>query len=283
MADWEPNIYGYVNYRDYLRDYYEAGKEHSQAISYRYLARKAGFSSPNFFKLVIDGERNVGPESIDKIADALGLEEDERRFFANLVAFGQAEDVDERNAAFERIAARRRFQRARRIDRSMFEYLSHWYYPAIRELAAHPDFRDDPAWIAERLTPKVDEEAIAEALELLFEMGLLVREDDGGILRGDPSLTTGHEVGSLAIGNFHRQMLERAAESIETFDSSERDVSALTVCIAPKLADELKERIQNFRETLLHLCDESERSMTVYQINMQLFPLTDPEMNGEGE
>ena len=43
MPEWAPNIYEYLDYRDYLRDYYEAGKEHLSAFSYRYLARLAGF------------------------------------------------------------------------------------------------------------------------------------------------------------------------------------------------------------------------------------------------
>jgi len=277
MSDWAPNIYEYVSYRDYLRDYYEAGKERSSAFSYRYLARKAGFSSPNFYKLVMDGDRNIGPESVEQFADALELDDEERQFFADLVEFEQAEDVEARNEAFERIAARRRFQRARRIDRSMFEYLSHWYHPAIRELAARPDFRDDPEWIAERLTPNVEPEVVRESLELLFDMELLVREADGSISRGDPSWTTGHEVGSLAVGNFHRQMLERAADSIEAFDSELRDVSALTVCIDPEIVGEFKERLHEFRETLLHLAEESEAAEVVYQINMQLFPLSEPD------
>lgn len=277
MADWAPDIFEYVSYREYLRDYYEAGKEHRSAFSYRYLAREAGFASPNFYKLVMDGERNIGPESVEKFADALELEGEERQFFADLVAFEQAEEVEERNEAFERIAARRRFQRARRIDRSMFEYLSHWYHPAIRELAARSDFREDPEWIAERLTPSVDRETVRESLELLFDMELLVREEDGSITRGDPAWTTGHEVGSLAVGNFHRQMLERAADSIEAFDSELRDVSALTVCVDRDLVEEFKERIHEFRETLLHLAEESDGEEVVYQFNMQLFPLTEPD------
>lgn len=274
MDDWAPNIFEYVNYRDYLRDFYEAGKEHRSAFSFRFLARKAGFSSPNFYKLVMDGERNIGSESIEKFADALELSDDERRFFEDLVRFDQAAEVEERNAAFERIAARRQFQRARRIDRDMFEYLSHWYHPAIRELATRSDFRADPEWISARLSPSVEPEKVRESLDLLFDMGLLERDEEGTVVRRDPSLTTGHEVGSLAIGNFHRQMLERAAESIESVESEHRDVSGVTMCIDAELVEELKERIHEFRETLLHLAEQVDDPEMVYQFNMQLFPLT---------
>lgn len=274
MSDWKPNIFEYLDYRQYLRDFYKAGKANVSSFSYRYLARQAGFSSPNFFKLVMDGDRNLSAESVDKFAKALGLDREEKRFFADLVDFDQAEDVDEKNAAFENVAASRRFRQARRIDSSMFEYLSRWYHPAIRELAARADFRRDAGWISEKLCPTVPVEQVEASLELLFDMGLLVEDDDGQISRGEPSLTTGHEVRSLAIGNYHRQMLERAAESIEDIPREHRDISALTVCVDPDNIGELKERIQAFRETLLDFCDRDEHPEAVVQINFQLFPLS---------
>ncbi len=275
MPEWAPNIFEYLDYREYLRDYYEAGKENLSAFSYRYLARLAGFSSPNFFKLVMDGDRNLSSVSVEKFANALKLGHEEKRFFEDLVAFNQAESVEERNEAFEQLAASQRFRRARRIDSSMFEYLSRWYHPVIRELAAREDFREDPEWVAERLNPQVPVDKVADSLELLLEMGLLQREADGTVTRGNPSLTTGHEVRSLAIGNYHRQMLARAEESIESIDRSLRDISALTVCIDPENVDDLKERIHAFRETLLDLCDRDENPHTVFQMNFQLFPLSE--------
>lgn len=272
--DWKPNIFEYVDYREYLRDYYDAGKANVSQFSYRYLGRLAGFSSPNFFKLVMDGDRNLSADSIAKFAKALKLDGEEKRFFADLVAFGQAETVDERNEAFERVAVSRRFRSARRLDSSMFEYLSRWYHPAIRELAARDDFRKDPEWISQRLSPDVSLEQIDSSLELLFDLGLLVEDDDGMISRGDPSVTTGHEVRSLAIGNYHRQMLERAAQSIIDVPRELRDISALTVCIDADKVSEVKERIHAFRESLLDFCDRDANPEAVFQINFQLFPLT---------
>lgn len=274
MSDWKPNIFEYVDYREYLRDYYAAGKANVSQFSYRYLARAAGFSSPNFFKLVMDGDRNLSSDSIDKFAKALKLDREAKRFFADLVAFEQAEDVHERNEAFERVAASRRFRQARRIDSSMFEYLSHWYHPAIREMAALDEFRKDPAWISQKLSPTVSVEQVEASLELLFDMGLLVEDEDGTISRGEPSVTTGHEVGSLAIGNYHRQMLQRAADSIENVPREMRNINAVTVCINPERVSEIKERIQAFRETLINFCDRDEDPQAVFQINFQLFPLT---------
>lgn len=272
---WKPDIFAYIDYRTYMRDYYELAKQHTKVVSYRYLARRAGFSSPNFIKLVMDGQRNLGPESVESVAKAFDLDTEEARFFEMLVAFVQAGTPELKSAAFEELASIRRFRSARRIETDMFEYLSHWYYPAIRELAARPDFQMDADWVSKQLWPRVPQARVRRALELLVDMELLRVSEDGSVSRGEPSLTTGHEVGSLAIGNFHRQMMAQAANSIESVARERRDISGLTACIPVELVGELKKRIHQFRESMLELCDSSTDGRVVYQLNVQLFPLSD--------
>ena len=271
---WKPSVFEFTDFRAFLSAYYLAAKSHQRGFSFRSFSKRAGFSSPNFLKLVIDGQRNLSQDSVVRFSKALGLGAAEGRFFADLVTFGQAETHADRNAAFERIAASRRFREARRLDHSMFVYLSHWYYPAIREMAARPDFIPEPAWVASQLLPPIEPSQAAAAIELLLGLGLLVRDASGRVRRGDPTITTGHEVRSLAAANFHRQMLERAGASIELVPREHRDVSGQTVCISAATVQELKARIHAFRESCLDLCDRDNAPESVYQLAVQLFPLS---------
>jgi uncharacterized protein (TIGR02147 family) len=231
--------------------------------------------SPNLLKLVIDGERNLGPDSVHKFVQALELSGKEADFFLDLVTCAQARSVAEKNRAFERISASRRFRSARRHDGALFDYLSHWYYPAIRELTARPDFVEDPKWVARNLQPRISIAEAERSLSLLLSLGLIVRNPETGCIeRGEPSLTTEHEVTSLAVKNFHRQMLERASDSIDTVKPHKRDLAALTVCVSEKTAALVKERIHHFREEIAQLCDRDEEAQVVYQMNVQLFPLS---------
>lgn len=276
VSDWKPDIFSYLDYRAFLRDYYAAAKEHIAAFSFRYLSRRAGFSSPNFIKLVMEGDRNLGGDSPERVAKAFSLDRDETRFFVNLVAFDQAQSTEERNEAYAAVAASRRFRSARRLEHDMFEYLSHWYYPAIREMAGRADFVKDAGWIAAQLFPSVPKRDVKKALSALLRLGLLVEGDDGQLSRGEPSVTTGHEVSSLAARNYHDQMIERARASIESCPREWRDISALTVCVEHAQIEEIKHRVHRFRELLLDFCDSVESPEAVYQLNIQLFPLTKP-------
>ena len=111
-----PSVYDYTDYRAYLRDYYVAEKARRPAFSYRYFARRAGHTSPNFLKLVIEGKRNLGPASDTAFARALELDAEEAGFFAELVAYGQAKNDEAKNRHLSRIMAARNYRKAGRIE-----------------------------------------------------------------------------------------------------------------------------------------------------------------------
>jgi len=271
----EVSVFDYLDYRAYLRAYYDAAKKRPAGFSFRTFSKRAGLRSPNFFKLIIDGERNLGKDTVAKFANALDLEGEARAFFADLVAFEQAANTAEKNRVFERIAASRRFRSARRIDGMFHDYLSHWYHPAIRELAARSDFHDDPHWIAAMLRPEISFKQAAHSLELLLGLGLVVKNTETGRYElREPTLTTEHEVSSLGAANFHKQMIERASDSIDTVPSALRDLAALTVCVSPRVAADVKRRIHQFREAMTELCDAETDGKVVYQLNVQWFPLS---------
>lgn len=271
-----PNIFEYSDYRTYLRDYYVTEKSRRPAFSYRYFARRAGHTSPNFLKLVIEGKRNLGPASVSAFARALELDTEEASFFAELVAHGQAKTDADKSKHLTRITAARNFRKAGRIEGHLFDYLQHWYLPAIRELVARPDFVEDPKWIAKELVPQITAKKAAEGLKVLANLGLVRRMPDGRLERGDPSWTTGPEPSSKIVEAFHHQMLTLATEAIQKFSPEERTVSSLVVCVKAKTVSELRRRLTSFQQELLALCDADEEPEVVYEVGMQLFPLSRP-------
>jgi len=270
-------VYRYLDYRAFLRDAYRDRKQHQRGFSYRWFSRRAGLSSPNFLKLVIDGKRNLTVASARRFAAAFDLNVTETAFFCDLVAFNQARSPAEKNEYYERIRASRRHREVRALDHHEFDYFSRWYYPAVRELVACKGFRDDPAWIARRLVPPITPAQARHALELLTKLGLLRRDADGTLRQGEMLVSTGPEVRSLAVGNFHRQMMERAAASIELVAREERDISGLTVALSDEACRRFKQRIVELRAELLQLSAAETEATRVVQLNFQLFPLATTE------
>lgn len=269
-----PSIFEYSNYRAYLKDSYLKAKEAHRQFSFRVFSRMAGFKSPNFLKLVMEGQRNLSAESIQQIAQALKLGKEESAFFRNLVLLEQAETLEEKKYFAEQVARSRAYRRHRPLGKDQISYYSHWYNIAIRELADTEGFRAEPAWIASALTPRITESEAQQGLETLLKLGLLKTEQDGRIRQNESVLSTGNEIASVLVGEFHRQMILKGSEAIERFPSVERDISSLTLGLSKKGAQDVKELIQSFRKQLLEIAQNDQQPERVYQVNFQLFPLS---------
>lgn len=268
-----PIVYDYLDYRAFLRDLFEYNKAENKNFSYRYFSRDAGFASPNFLKLVIDGQRNLTNTSIAKIAKGFRLRKQEREFFENLVFMGQASAHDEKNHYYRKMLSVRSYTDSHRLEKASYDYFSRWYYPAIREIITFDDRRHTPKQIADRLNPKITPKEAEKALELLLGLGLIKKDSTGRWEQSDKIISTGPEVRSLVISNYHREMLKLASDSIENCPSEERDITALTLSINREALADIKARMTSLRRELLELAGNDENSDQVYQINLQVFPL----------
>src|ERR1700744_4726572 len=136
MAATDVDVFAYLDFRAFLRDYYAARKAAGRGFSYRSFSRKAGLKSPNYLKLVVDGERNLSSDMAQRFGRACNLSGDALRYFTDLVAFGQANTLAERNAIYARLNGYHRYRNAHRLDVAHAAYSSAWDMPAIRALGA---------------------------------------------------------------------------------------------------------------------------------------------------
>lgn len=273
MAKAPIEVFDFLDYRDFLRGYYEH-KKAGRGFSYRAFSRRAGLKSPNYLKLVIDGERNLTPAMAERFGEACGLRGSGLRFFVDLVAFNQAKTSEERAERYRDLTGHRSFRKAQRLDLKHAEYHSEWFIPAVRELAHRADFRADAAWIATQMMPRISQSEAERALQVLSELQMLQEDEDGGVSPTDALVTTGPQTKWVHIGEYHRVMMQRAAESIDLVPAAERDISSLTLCVDAGKLQEIKAQLRVLRQSLLALADDSVDPARVIQINFQLFPLS---------
>jgi uncharacterized protein (TIGR02147 family) len=269
----EIDVFDYLDYRAFLRDFYVHKKETQRGFSHRAFSRRAGLASPNHLKRVMEGDRNLTAEMATRFAKACGLDGEAAEYFENLVGFNQARSATERNQKYARLTGYRQYRRLHKLELAHAAYHATWYLPAIRELAARKDFEADPAWIAKRLVPAITVAEAKRGLATIRELGLL-EERDGKVVRSEAVVSTGSEMPALHIANYHRAMMERAAASIDIVPSASRDISSLTMCLDEDGLRRVKERIQRFRRELIELEMLVDDPAQVIQINFQLFPLS---------
>jgi uncharacterized protein (TIGR02147 family) len=269
-----PDIFAYDDYRAFLRDHYASKKGQKRGFSLRAFSRKAGLTSSNYLKLVMDGDRNLSPPMAERFAEACGLRGREQAYFCELVSYAQAETAGERERAYRSLSSFRRFRSVYPLDRAHEAYHAHWYVPAIRELAARPDFRNDPKWIARTLLPSITTRKAAQALEVLRELGLLVEDAEGQLRQAHALVETPDRPLGHHVVKYHRTMMERAAEAIDRVPREQREIASLTMCLSQAQLLSLKQRLEQLRRELLQEFTAGPDARRVVQLNFQLFPLT---------
>jgi uncharacterized protein (TIGR02147 family) len=270
------NLYAYLDYRAFLRDWYEAAKHSGKAFSFRAFSKRAGFHSPNFFKLVMDGSRNLTEDSLAKFVIGLKLAKSEAEFFRSLVFFTQAKSHDEKNLFYKRLLQSREFSHLKSLEKNQYEYYSSWYHAVIRELIASPEFDGSAEWLARKVHPPIHPDQAEQSLKLLENLKLIRRVGPRRWKQTSVLVTTGPEVASLTLMNYHQTVLSLAREVLPVIPASQRDISAVTLGIAKEKLPELKKRIQAFRQEILKFVSLEEKPESVVLMSIQLFPLTQP-------
>ena len=270
-----PDIFNFLDYRIYLAEWFQWKKQDSPRFSHRGFVRRVGQKSPSLVVDLIAGRRSLTPAMVAPFGKAMALTAEESRYLVLLVDLERVSDPDKRNSIWEKISARRRFQAAHSIEGDSFRYLSDWTFPAIRELALRADFRPDPDWVAATLRPRITRTQAQRALDALFDLGMLVRTENGGVKQADGAVVTPREVLGLAVHNYHQGMIDRARAGIVDFKANQRHYTGVTVCISDALMPQIKNEINGFAERLLEICDGSDLSAErVIQIHLMAFPLS---------
>ncbi len=270
------SVYEFDSYREYLRAYYNERKQNDPTFSYRAFAKRAGNIAPNYLKLVIDGKRNLTPAMAEKFSKGLKLNPDETEFLRNLISMNHAKTDKQRNLFYQKLRADRMYKRYRRVESHQYDYYSAWYNVALRELVSLPSFKEDETWIANRLDPPISPRQVKQAFQKMLELGILDRDAEGHLTQSAPIITTGNEVRSLMVKNLHREMMARAAESMERQPPEHRHITGMSVAISHRQAEEIKRRIIQFGKEILDLVQEDDPPEEVYRMNIQWFMLTSP-------
>lgn len=272
------SVYNYVNFRNYLRDFYKSRKESLKGYSFRVFSKAAGFTSPNILKLVMEGKRNLTNPSIEKFIKGLGLSGKVAEYFNHLVKFNQATDNEEKKSHYEQLKRLIPHTQKRQLDFATVEYLNHWLYPVLREMVQAKQFREDPYWISRRLTGRATTTEITGALKFLEHHGFLKRDSKGELVNVDKMILSSDEVRCMAICQYHKKVLKQAIDTLDDLEMEKREFGAIIFILPKEAFSTLKSKIKEFRQEL-HLWALQQQQINlpddnVIQVNIQMYPQT---------
>jgi len=274
------NLFDFMDYREFLHRWYDHQKQTQRNFSFRAFSQRAGFHSPNFFKLVMDGKRNLTEESLTKTMKGLKLNKGESEFFRNLVFYNQAKEHDKKNHYYQKLLSSRKFNQLKPIAKGQYQFYATWYHPVIREMVIAKDFDGTAEWIAKRIYPPLTEQQVQKSIELLEQLGFIKKDGGNKWKQSTPLTTTGQESSELALLNYHQSLLSLAHHLLPQIDQADRDVSALTLGVARDKLPLIKRKIQDFRKEILQFVQDDIHPEEVVQLSIQFLPLTNQKYKG---
>lgn len=276
-----PNVFAYLNYRDFLKDSYAHRKDVNPRFSENAFALAAGFgkNSRGYLGLVVKGKRNLTAKSIVGFARALGLGAKEALFFENMVHFCQAEDEKERIYYFERlkVAAQGEASAPVAFLDSHLRFLNEWHLVVLREVINLVDFKEDSAWIYKRLGGKIAISKIEEGLKDLQVLDLVGRDAAGKLIQKDPMMLFKDAKSNFRNStNLHKDFAARASDAMVNDPYEKRAAQLITLSIPKDDIEELRSEMQKIAEEILKKYGNASAGSQsqVVQLGIQLLQLT---------
>lgn len=272
-ASERPVVFTYHDYRLFLKDWLAYRRASQSGFSLRTLARQAGMAA-GYLPMILSGKRPLTPQMLSRLSNFLGLSASEQSYLASLTEFGTAASPGARLGALERMRRFGNYQALNQRESELIEYLTHWHYVAIREMAALPDFSPDPEAIQARLRVPVPLGEIRAALDFLFKNGFIEALPDGRVRPPEKALDCKGSVYRVALAKFHREIFDLAMKSIENVPGTERNIQghmfALKSGNYPKAVEIVEDAIRRIRE----LGETEREGDSVYHLEIALFPVT---------
>ena len=262
----------YKDYRAYMQDYYDYRKSHG-AFSWREFCKLAGFTSPNFLKLVCTGQSSLSKIKIAPVAKAMGLTGYECEYFKQLVIFGNAETDSIKKEALVEMDRIAREHKVRVVDSDAFQYYESWKYPVIRELAPMmPGAR--PRDIAEECKEYVSAEEVRDILAFLVKAGFLKKDGEKVYSQTEQSVIGSPEALPIAIRAMHKEMGNMAVRAVDRYSASERYFTGMTIGVNETNYARIVAEIDACAKRIAAIANEGDNLNQVYGLNFQLFPFT---------
>lgn len=266
-----PDILGYLDYRVYLKDWYEARKRREKGFSYRILAREVGYRSHAFFSLVLQRRSNISMEVAMGFADCIGLKGREREYFLLLVSCNQEELPSQRKILFQRLQELNGSP-ATPLREDQDAFLASWRHAALREMLSIEPFQGGEAPWGERMIPPATASEVRDSLDLLLALGLAHRTARG-IVRTDPRLVTGTNYTEEATRGFMRQVHQLGGEALERFPRAERHHGWATLSVSAATLETMRAELRALVQRFLTLAEKDDSPDRVMQLNLEFFPL----------
>lgn len=267
-----------IDYRDILKQELVFRQDKNSQYSLRAFARDLEVD-PGQLSKVIQGKKNISLINAANLARKITDHPIKAQLFFMAVEYSQAKSAEakaELKTKMQKLS-QETMEREENVADNEFETISSWYHLPMIQLAFTKSFATTQQTAAKYFGISVDEAKMA--LERLTRLGFMEKKD--GYYRRFKSLVTTTDIPSLAIRQFHMQMLDKAKKALFYQPIHKRYFSSVTLRIPQAHLEDYKKIINEAEDKILELSKryENNDSNEVYHFSSQLFSLKKEDYN----
>lgn len=269
------NIRKFTDYRSFLLAHVQDMKQSKPDWSYGSWAKRLGLKTTSSITKILDGDRDPGPQISEQMVRYFDFKDKDAQYFRDLISLSKLRKNPRLGVLLlEKMSKEHPNSMQRLLDSKTFSVISNWYYLPLREMTRMKSFREDADLIAKQFRFKITAREVTKAIQVMIELGLLSRDSNGTLHVAEGRITTGDDIADEGIKRYHEQMLENAKTAIRETLVDEREFGASSLVIQSRNLPKAKQLIREFKSNFARLMEEEDGD-AVYQIQIQLFPLTD--------
>jgi uncharacterized protein (TIGR02147 family) len=278
-----PIVGNYLDFRKFLADFYayrrEITKKDLRPYSYAVFSAAANIKSPNYLKLIIEGRRNLSDDMIGKFAKAMGLQKDQTEEFRMLVQFGQASDPAERNMYLKALNEKRVNSKLKsgEIDQKTWEKVPSWISWILYSLIDQKDVKFEAEALRKTLREKASVDEIQAALDSLLQSGEIVKDESGEMKKARSLMGSAEDIPVALVRKLQAELMYLGLESLFRDAATEREFGSATLAMTKQEFEELRFQLRKLRKEAqknISVKRATSKGDRVYQLNLQLFPVT---------
>jgi uncharacterized protein (TIGR02147 family) len=264
-------VFAYQNYREFLKEALAEKAKTREGYSLRAFSQKIGVSN-SFLSEVLSEKKALSMEVAFKIAVKLDLTESETQYLCLLVQLEQEKDLEFREVLQKRLTSLNPKRKSHDLTIDLFKVISDWYHFAILELTYLPGFSLDILAVSKKLgISKVEAEL---AIERLKRLELIEKDERGNYRKSHNYVLAESKIPNNVLKLYHKQILEKAMESILTQSPKERMSATDILPIDSKYLPEVDRLSREFSSAVLRLSEKSKVKDSVYALTVHFFNLT---------
>lgn len=248
--------------KDILQAEFDTRKAKNSRYSKRSYALQLGLSSGRLVE-ILSGKSQISFEKALEVAEKMRLSESDKRYFLLIVQNEIAVRFDGRKKHTSR--------KAKRLSIDEFAIISDWEYFAFMALVETKTFKNDPAWVAEKLG--ISEIRTKQVISYLKSQKYISEDSKGKIENRHDTLSTLTDIPSAILRKANKECILQGLEKLETIDVLMRDVTSMTLPVHPDKIPDVKNLIRKFKSEVTALMADQPTS-EIYNLNIQFVPVS---------